>query len=166
MLKKGEKWENYEAQFEDGLKYQRFVEKTLGILPHENPSLDVVVENPLGLEIKYDKRSLETGNFYFEFMSKDKNGRWRDSGIRLKQPWGYLVGTWEFALLFPLEFWSPLREERMRLEELLKRYGRQVTASEDRGSGKEASSKGLVVPIVTCENLCIRRFEWERQNDT
>lgn len=78
-------------------------------------------ETAAGIEIKYDKRSAETGNYYIEYQERMHDGdRWVNSGI-LKEDRTrfYLLGTIEKFVIFEREwlmgYYQSLVERQERL---------------------------------------------------
>jgi len=98
--------------FESGLQFQDFVLDTLlsnlGIAISNYTSRKwqfEVGENRQGIEIKLDRRILETGNVSIEVAEKsraDANKEYAPSGIfRDDNSWLYIQGNWHILFIFP-----------------------------------------------------------------
>jgi len=128
----------YKEKLEQGLTYQDFVIHEL-----YNIGLPVVNygsreyqrmfgENKAGIEIKYDTRFRETGNFYIEVAEKTnpKNPFFVPSGIyRNDNSWLYLIGDYQSIFIF-----SKLQLQKVH-------QSKQYTEKEI------ATSKGFVIPV-------------------
>lgn len=96
-------------------------------------------ESRLGIEIKNDKESLNTGNLYIEYQERlDIFGSWVDSGIFKKDNTIYLaIGTYENVFF--------LRKSKLKAifekAEAYEQYGIRLVAA------RRGTSKGFIVPI-------------------
>lgn len=78
-------------------------------------------ETALGIEIKYDKRSAETGNYYIEYQERMRSsGSWVNSGIlKADNTRFYLLGTIDKFVIFErswlLEYYTRLVQNHERL---------------------------------------------------
>lgn len=107
-----EEQEYYDRMLQEGLEYQDFIKKELwvrGICYMEcssKKSQYTIGENSLGMEIKFDRRLVETGNLYIECFEKHKgNSNYVSSGIyRTDNSFFYLIGDKERSYLFPKAF--------------------------------------------------------------
>ena len=81
---------------------RQFKEKGIDIGLFYSPDLQYRGESAKGIEIKFDKRSQETKNYYIEYKEKkDGDGNWADSGILKKDNTKYfLCGTKERYHIF------------------------------------------------------------------
>ena len=112
-------------------------------------------ETAAGIEIKYDKRSEKTGNYYIEYQERmHADGIWVDSGI-LKQDDTrfYLLGTIEQFVIFERSW-------------LMEYYRRLVCGGERLGDARlvaekaHGTSKGFILrpEASRCGNIPIERL--------
>jgi hypothetical protein len=100
----------YDDQLNEGLEFQDYVltkfVKELGISVSNYSSKKYqynVGENLQGIEIKYDKKFSETGNFYIEVAEKSNpnNNNYIQSGIfRKDNTWLYVIGNYSDIYIF------------------------------------------------------------------
>ena len=101
--------EYYKEKLEEGLEYQDFVSEVLykiGIPLFSYNSKKYQIkhgENKLGIEIKFDNKSAETGNIYIEIAEKSNpaNANFVLSGIyRNDNTWLYVIGNYKKVFIF------------------------------------------------------------------
>lgn len=142
----------YQSQLEDGQAYQDFVAEKLyheGIVLvnfQSRASQLRVGENLLGLEIKYDKQFIKTGNLYIEIAEKSdaSNRQFVTSGIyRDDNTWLYGIGNYDELFLFSKRTLRKVYEHRKR----------------DTDAYKETpTSRGFVLPRREAAELAERCF--------
>ena len=108
--------------FQEALEYQDYVTdlliKELGLVISNYSSKYYQCnfgENRQGIEIKLDKRILDTGNVSIEVAEKAKaeNTVWVDSGIMRKDnTWLYIQGNYKITFIFGKEFLKKLYQAR------------------------------------------------------
>ena len=110
--------------FDEALEFQDFVVdlllKELGLCISNYSSRyyqQKYGENKQGIEIKLDKRILETGNISIEVAEKSKasNELWIPSGIlRADNTWLYLQGNYEIVFVFSKSLLQGIYEARYK----------------------------------------------------
>lgn len=102
----------YKNCLEEGLAFQDYVTEklyNLGIplVTYSSRNYQLGVgENKAGIEIKFDRKFRETGNFYIETAEKadPKNKNYVPSGIyRNDNTWLYLIGDYQTIYVFSKE---------------------------------------------------------------
>ncbi len=110
--------------FEEGLEFQDFIAKLLikelGIPVTSYSSKKYqweFGENRQGIEIKLDRRIMETGNVSIEVAEKSKasNLNWIDSGImRDDNTWLYVQGNYDIVLIFGKKILQLIYEKKYK----------------------------------------------------
>ncbi len=117
------------SSFESGLQFQDFVidllirELGLAVSSYSSKRWQIEQgESRQGVEIKLDRRILETGNVSIEVGEKGKASNWQfvPSGIlRYDNTWLYIQGNPEIVFIFPKAFLIQLyKTGRYRVDEL------------------------------------------------
>jgi hypothetical protein len=101
--------EYYGEKLKQGLKYQDFVfdqfyKIGIPLISYSSKEYQIKFgENKAGIEIKYDTKFSETGNFYIETFEKSRreNSDWIKSGIfRNDNTWLYVIGDFNEIYVF------------------------------------------------------------------
>lgn len=145
----------YKAKLEEGLQFQDYVTCELykrGIIVVGYSSRryqNLCGENLLGAEIKRDGRFRETGNLYIEIAEKshpDKDA-FIDSGIkRQDNSWLFVIGDEKTIYMFSTKY----------LQMLCHRY--KCVAGN--------TSKGYLMPVEDADKYCLRKIEFECENQS
>lgn len=139
--------EYYKAKLEQGLAYQDFISDRLGIISYASKKYqELVGENKLGLEIKFDNEYKNTGNLYIELSEKtDKdNAEFIDSGIlRDDNSCLYLIGNYAEAFLFS-------KRTLIALKDKLKNV-------------RTPTSKGFLLDKAKAQEYCLKNFKFLRK---
>ena len=99
----------YRQKLEEGLCYQDFVVEQLygagiPLISYSSKKYqNLIGENKAGIEIKFDQKFRETGNFYIETAEKSRaeNPFYVASGIyRNDKTWLYLIGNYSSIYVF------------------------------------------------------------------
>lgn len=100
--------EYYERQLQEGLEFQDYVSEILynnGIIIRSflSKKYSEKGENKFGIEIKYDKKFVKTGNLYLEYSEKknSNNKKYIPSGIsKFEDSWLYCIGNYDVFYIF------------------------------------------------------------------
>lgn len=107
-----------------------------------------------GVEIKFDEKSVGTGNWYIETEHKTspQQGYWRPGGVmRDDNAFLYLIGNYDEAMLMSK------RQLRSVIERKDDRYKRENGIA----FREIATSRGYTFPIEYCARfLCLKRFRF------
>lgn len=146
--------ENYKKMLEKGLKYQDFVaEKLLEAIGmplciYSSKEYQLKGENIQGIEIKFDDRRDETGNWFIEIAEKSHpdNPNFVDSGIyRNDNTWLYLIGNYKELCVF----------DKKRLQELC---GSKKYRELEIGFG---TSRGYLLPAEDANKYCAKKLNFK-----
>jgi len=111
--------EYYKEKLEQGLRFQDHVTelliKELGISlsTYSSREWQLRGENKQGIEIKFDDKHKETGNFYIEIKEKSDpaNPAYANSGIyRKDNTWLYIIGDYDRVYVFGKTFLQNLHK--------------------------------------------------------
>ena len=137
---------------EAGLSYQDFVidrlyEVGIPLISYSSKKYQTLIgENKAGIEIKFDRKFRETGNFYIETAEKSnaRNIDYVPSGIfRSDNTWLYIIGDYQTIYVFSKE----------QLKKCKDKY-RQV---------ETPTSRGFLIPVdEALEFLVIRQINCDR----
>jgi len=156
--------EYYAQKYQEGLEFQDFISDRLRV---EGFNIGVYSslkyqlnkgESASGIEIKFDGRFRETGNFYIEVAEKSHPNvaEFSASGIlRSDNAWGYLIGDYQDAYLFSV---LQLRNVYSRPTEWKQQMGIKNTEIK--------TSRGMLLPLKYALNsgLCIKHFDFNKSN--
>jgi len=132
----------YKEKFEAGIQYQdwvieRLYDVGLPVISYSSKKYqNLIGENKAGLEIKFDRNWIKTGNLYIEIAEKSNanNLNYIDSGIfRNDNTWLYLIGDYTKIFILSKKFLKILFEK--------KKY-REVS---------NCTSKGFLLPVKDAE---------------
>lgn len=145
----------YKNNLLDGNEFQDFVTVQLlhcGIVVNQFASKkyqNEYGESLSGIEIKYDKKFRETGNFYFEFQEKSdkRNPYYVESGIlRKDNTWLWVIGDYDDLYIIAKESLKRLyrwvRDNRQDASKIGIRFVQTET------------SRGMLVPVF----LAIKKY--------
>lgn len=144
------KSEYYLKKLKEGIYYQDFVveklyECGLPIISYSSKEYQKLIgENKAGIEIKFDQKFKETGNFYIEVAEKTnpENFEWAESGIKRKDnSWLYAIGDLEEIFIFSKKQLQYLHAQKINGQPKYKLV--ETIPPGFRG----ATSKGFLLPI-------------------
>jgi hypothetical protein len=110
---------------EAGLSYQDFVMERLydagiPLISYSSKKYQTLIgENKAGIEIKFDRKFRDTGNFYIEIAEKSnpKNKEYVPSGIfRNDNTWLYIIGDYETIFIFSKEQLKKCKDNYRQVE--------------------------------------------------
>jgi len=143
--------EEYSACLEAGLTYQDFVVEKLydagiPLISYSSKKYQALRgENKAGIEIKFDRKFRNTGNFYIETAEKSnpQNKEYIPSGIfRSDNTWLYIVGDYETIYVFSKEQLKKCKNKFQQVE--------------------TPTSRGFLIPIKEAQRFlvikCIQSF--------
>lgn len=147
----------YQEMLQKGLKYQDFVMMNLhreGIVlqPIQSKEYQLKRENLLGMEIKFDDRRRETGNFYFELYEKSdpQNEQFVTSGIlRNDYSWLYAIGDYSGIYIC----------SKKKLQQIYEKVEKGKSIF-DAFIVKIPTSIGMVIPEEKVKILCEKYVEF------
>ena len=116
--------QNYKNCLEAGLAFQDYVTEklyNLGIplVTYSSRNYQLGGENKAGIEIKFDRKFRETGNFYIETAEKadPKNKNYVPSGIyRNDNTWLYIIGDYQNIYVFSKEQLKKVKDKFKQVE--------------------------------------------------
>lgn len=115
-------------------------------------------ESSSGIEIKYDRKFRETGNFYIEYQEKSNknNPYYVDSGIlRKDNTWLWVIGDYDDLYIVP-------KKDLRRLYIWTRRHLETAAANGIRLIEKE-TSRGMLVPVfLTAERYAAKHISARR----
>lgn len=144
----------YKDQLEDGLQFQDFVfdvlyEYGIPLISYSSKKYQVEKgENKAGIEIKYDKQFIKTGNFWIELYEKShpSKKKWIASGIlRDDNTWLYLIGNYDVFYIFP------------------KKYLKLISNQFHILVNKRKTSKGFLLDIKRADTIAAKIIKPERK---
>lgn len=139
--------ENYYLQLEDGLQFQDKVNEYM-IKKHNLPIVFFTSakrqfsgESFNGIEIKYDRRSLDTLNLFIPYKARNKNGNWYDTGLNKNDNtiW-FIIGNDEYAYMISKNILLGVIKNLHSVETL--------------------NGQGYLLPKTTAENICCLKLNF------
>lgn len=126
---------------------EEFKKYNIDIGFYYSPTLQRVGENAAGIEIKYDSKSAETGNYYIEFNESIFHGQLVPSGIlKNDNVTFWLIGT-------PEEYVIVYKKDLLKL--LLSMNPSDVNWQDDKKFVSTKTSKGFIVKKHKLQELAV-----------